>query len=110
MGTSIPRTAKLAKYLCLCKLVIFFFFLRFYLFMRDTEKETETQAEGEVGSLRGARRGTQSQDPGITPWAKGRRSTAEPPRGPCKLALQASRRDVCVAPLPFSTLPAPPLP
>ncbi|XP_072651673.1 arachidonate 5-lipoxygenase-activating protein isoform X3 [Canis lupus baileyi] len=31
---------------------------------RDTQKE-ETQAEGEAGSLRGARFGTQSQNPGI---------------------------------------------
>ena len=31
-----------------------FFFLRFYLFMRDTEKEAETQAEKEAGSSRGA--------------------------------------------------------
>ena len=31
------------------------FFLRFYLFMRDTQRErgAETQAEGEVGSLKG---------------------------------------------------------
>ena len=29
-----------------------------YLFMRDTQKEAETQAEGEAGSLQGARRGT----------------------------------------------------
>ena len=28
-----------------------------YLFMRDTEREAETQAVGEAGSLQGARRG-----------------------------------------------------
>ena len=33
--------------------------------MRDTQREAETQAEGEAGSLYGARCGTQSQDPGI---------------------------------------------
>ena len=33
--------------------------------MRDTQREAETQAEGEPGSLRGARRGTRSQDLGI---------------------------------------------
>ena len=35
--------------------------------MRDTERDRdkETQAEGEADSLRGARRGTQSQDPGV---------------------------------------------
>ena len=29
-----------------------------YLFMRDTEREAETQAEGEAGSMQGARHGT----------------------------------------------------
>ena len=43
----------------------FFFFFSFLkdficLFMRDAEKETETQAEGEAGSKQGARCGTQS--------------------------------------------------
>ena len=34
---------------------IFFSFLDFiYLFMRDTEREAETQAEGKAGSLQGA--------------------------------------------------------
>ena len=44
-----------------------------YLFMRDTEREgeTETQAEGEAGSMQGARRGTRSRHPGVTPWAEG---------------------------------------
>ena len=41
--------------------------------MRDTEIEraAETQAEGEAGSMQGARRGTQSQVSRITPWAEG---------------------------------------
>ena len=56
-----------------------------YLFLRDTERETETQAEGEVGSLRGAQCGTQSRDPRVRSWAKGRCSTAEPPRCPPKM-------------------------
>ena len=34
--------------------------------MRHTEREAETQAEGEAGSLQGARRETRSQDPGVT--------------------------------------------
>ena len=36
--------------------LLLFVFLkkRFYLFMRDTEREAETQAEGEVGSMLGA--------------------------------------------------------
>ena len=41
-----------------------------------------TQAEGEASSLRGAQCGTRSRDPGVTPWAKGRCSTAEPPGCP----------------------------
>ena len=32
--------------------------------------------------MQGARRGTRSRDPGVTPWAEGRRQTAEPPRDP----------------------------
>ena len=38
-----------------------------YLVMKDTEREAETQAEGEVGSMQGARCGTRSWDCGITP-------------------------------------------
>ena len=41
------------------------FFLKkdfIYLFMRDTQREAETQAEGEAGPMQGARCGTQSQD------------------------------------------------
>ena len=32
--------------------------------------------------MQGARYGTRFQDSGVTPWAEGRRSTAEPPRCP----------------------------
>ena len=39
--------------------------------MRDTEREAETQAEGEAGSMQGAQCGTRSQDPRIPPWAEG---------------------------------------
>ena len=38
--------------------------------MRATEREAETQAEGEVGSMLGARYGTRSQDPGSHPEPK----------------------------------------
>ena len=49
--------------------------------MRDTGwGEAKTQAEGETGSMQGARCGTQSRDSRIVPWAKGRCQTAEPPR------------------------------
>ena len=38
----------------------FFFFIKgfIYLLMRDTEREAEAQAEGESGSMQGARCGT----------------------------------------------------
>ena len=50
---------------------VFKFFVHFfkdfiYLFMRDTQREAETQAEGEANSIQGARCGTRSQDSGIT--------------------------------------------
>ena len=57
--------------------------------MRDTEREAETQAEGETGSLWGARCGTRSWDSRIMPWAQGRYSTAEPPRCPNTLIWKA---------------------
>ena len=43
--------------------------------MRDTyrEREAETHAEREAGSMQGTRCGTRSQDSGIMPWAEGRR-------------------------------------
>ena len=42
---------------------LFFFFNFIYLFMRDTERarEVETQAEGEAGSMQGARCGTHAR-------------------------------------------------
>ena len=55
--------------------------------MRDTQREAETQAEGEAGSLQGAPCGTRSQVSRIAPWAKGRRETAAPPRDPSFLFL-----------------------
>ena len=36
-----------------------------YLFMRGTQREAETQAEGGAGSLRGVRRRTRSWDPRV---------------------------------------------
>ena len=41
--------------------------------MIDIEREAETQAEGEAGSMPGARCGPRSWDSRIAPWAKGRR-------------------------------------
>ena len=55
-----------------------FIFLRSYLFVHERHRERgRDQAEGEAGSMQGARRGTRSQDPGVTPWAKGGHSTAK---------------------------------
>ena len=39
--------------------------------MEDTQREAETQAEGEAGFMQGARRGTRSRDPRVTSWAEG---------------------------------------
>ena len=48
--------------------------------MRDTEREAETQAKGEAGSMEGARRGTRSPVSRIRPWAEGdAKPLAEPP-------------------------------
>ena len=41
-----------------------------YLFIKDAQRETETQVEGEAGSLWRARCGTRYQDPWITPEPK----------------------------------------
>ena len=59
-----------------------FFFKILFIYSWETERETETQAEGEAGSSQGAQCRTRSQNPGITPWAKDRRSTTEPPKHP----------------------------
>ena len=55
---------------------------------RERERETETQAEGEAGSMQGAR--CRSRDSRITPWTKGRRQTAEPPRDPRNILSKKS--------------------
>ena len=66
---------------------MYFFFLK-TLFMRDErEREAEMQAEGEAGSMQGARRGTQSWDCRITPWAEGRHLPTEPCRYPEQYSL-----------------------
>ena len=50
--------------------------------MRHTEREAETWAEREAGSMQGTRCGTPSQDPRIMTGAEGRHSTPEPSRCP----------------------------
>ena len=64
------------------------FFFNIYLFMRDTQREAETQSEGEAGSLQRAGCGTWFQDPGIMTWTKSRHSTTEPPRCLCSWDLK----------------------
>ena len=66
--------------IAVCPYCLFVFKDVIYLSMRDKGKEAETQTEGEAGSLRRAWCRTQSQDPGITTWTKGRCSTTEPLR------------------------------
>ena len=61
---------------------LFLKILFIYSWEREREREAETQAEGEAGSQQGAQCRTRSQDPGVTPWMEGRRSTAEPPTCP----------------------------
>ena len=46
-----------------------FFFLRFYLFMRDTQAETRAEG-GEAGSLRGPDVGLDPRTPGSRPEPK----------------------------------------
>ena len=67
-------------------LALFSFFLNFYLFMIVTEREREGGRDTGRGRSRlhapGARCGIRSRVSGNTPWAKGRRQTAVPPRDP----------------------------
>ena len=60
---------------------LFKFLKRFYLFIHERHRERDT-GKGEADSMQGARYGTWSQDSRIMLWAKGRRSTTEPPRHP----------------------------
>ena len=69
-----PFQASLKACLWSVKSFLFFFKILFYLFMRNIHREAETQAEGEAGSMLGARRGTRSRDSRMAPWAKGRRA------------------------------------
>ena len=41
-----------------------------YVFIYERQREPETQADGEAGSLQGAQCGIQSQDPGSRPEPK----------------------------------------
>ena len=72
--------------------------------MRVIEREAETQVDGEAGSMLGARCRTQSQDPGIMTWAKGRASTAEPSRCPQQGILIKRSNDLLQPPSAESDL------
>ena len=54
-------------------IILFYYFLRFYLFIRERhrKREAEIQAEGEAGPTPGARRGT--WDLGLDPGTLGSR-------------------------------------
>ena len=64
------------------KLGFCFCFFNIYFFMRDTQREAETQAEGKARSTQGAWCETRSQDSGVMPWTQERDSPTEPPRRP----------------------------
>ena len=59
-----------------------FFIKIWFIYSWGTQREAETQAEEDTGSLWGPWCGTRSQDPGIMTWAEGRCSTTEPSRCP----------------------------
>ena len=61
--------------------------------MRDTERETETQAEGEAGSMQVAQCGTQSQIPRIRPWAEGGAKLLSHPGCPKNLFIHERHRE-----------------
>ena len=53
------------------------------MIVSQREREAETQAEGEAGSMhRGPDVGLDPGSSRIAPWAKGRRQSAAPPRDP----------------------------
>ena len=56
--------------------------------MRGTRREAETQAEGEAGSLQGARRGTRSRDPGSHPEPKADAQPLSHPGAPGRYLLE----------------------
>ena len=67
----------LLNYFSFIKVLWFCFFKISFIYSWETQREAETQVEGEAGLLRGAQCGTWSQDPRIMTWAKGRCSATE---------------------------------
>ena len=56
--------------------------------MKGTDRERDTQAEGEAGSMQGARCGTGSWDSRIRPWAEGSTKLLSHPEIPKFLKLR----------------------
>ena len=54
--------------------IYFYYFLK-VLFIHETQRERETETEGEAGSMQGARCGTRSWVPRVRPWAEGKHPT-----------------------------------
>ena len=80
------------------------------MIVTEREREAETQAEGEAGSMH--REPDVGFVPGVSriaPWAKGRRQTAAPPRDPYLPNFNRLFALDSAAP-PASHLPAAPLP
>ena len=57
--------------------------------MRDTQREAETQGEGEAGSVQGAQCGTPSWIPGSRPELKANAQLLSHPRHPHLASLDA---------------------
>ena len=77
------------------QVISFFFFKDFiYLFAVDTEREGEgeTQAEGEAGSMPGARCGTRSWVSRIRPWDEGGAKPLSHPGCPQLMILKGNSR------------------
>ena len=60
--------------------------------MRDTQREAETQAEGEAGSMQGAGRGTRFRVSRITSWAEGGAKPLSHPGCPWLGVLKGEKR------------------
>ena len=76
----------------------FIFILRFYLFRRDAQRGRDIDKGRRSRLYAGAWCGTRSQNSRITPWAKGRRSTTEPPDVPIHTFLRNISMITSVAP------------
>ena len=63
------------------------FFLKDFIYSRETQREAETDRGRSRLHAPGARCGIRSRVSRIAPWAKGRRQTAAPPRDPPELGV-----------------------